>query len=79
MHVEGATGDYHTNLNAKGDTAVEILTRIPKNESEKGLCVKRGAYKLWLMFISLVYDFCFLHIKAVDDAGHDKDIEKKVF
>lgn len=23
------------------------------------------------------YDFCFLHIKAVDDAGHDKSFEKK--
>eukprot|EP00823_Brevimastigomonas_motovehiculus_P001397 TRINITY_DN11918_c0_g1_i1.p1 TRINITY_DN11918_c0_g1~~TRINITY_DN11918_c0_g1_i1.p1 ORF type:complete len:484 (-),score=52.83 TRINITY_DN11918_c0_g1_i1:428-1879(-) len=25
------------------------------------------------------YDFGFLHVKAVDDAGHDKDIKKKVF
>ncbi|TMW68629.1 hypothetical protein Poli38472_006097 [Pythium oligandrum] len=24
------------------------------------------------------YEFCFLHIKAVDDAGHDKDVAKKI-
>jgi len=24
------------------------------------------------------YDFGFLHVKAVDDAGHDKSLEKKV-
>lgn len=24
------------------------------------------------------YDFGFCHLKAVDDAGHDKDAEKKV-
>ena len=24
------------------------------------------------------YDFGFLHIKAVDDAGHDKSLEKKI-
>lgn len=25
-----------------------------------------------------IYDFGFVHFKAVDDAGHDKNIEKKV-
>jgi 2,3-bisphosphoglycerate-independent phosphoglycerate mutase len=24
------------------------------------------------------YDFGFVHVKAVDDAGHDKDLQKKV-
>lgn len=24
------------------------------------------------------FNFCFLHIKAVDDAGHDKSCEKKI-
>lgn len=28
-------------------------------------------------FASPMYDFGFIHIKAVDDAGHDRDLEKK--
>ncbi|RLN72042.1 hypothetical protein BBJ28_00006736 [Nothophytophthora sp. Chile5] len=48
----GATGDYHTNLNAKAATALEIL--------------RRGDV-----------DFGFVHVKAVDDAGHDRDVAKK--
>uniref|UniRef100_A0AAV1V0S4 Metalloenzyme domain-containing protein n=1 Tax=Peronospora matthiolae TaxID=2874970 RepID=A0AAV1V0S4_9STRA len=49
----GATGDYHTNLCSKAETALELLR---SNE----------------------YDFGFVHVKAVDDAGHDRDVEKKV-
>lgn len=46
--MEGATGDYNTNLLNKGIKALELLgTEI---------------------------DFIFLHIKAVDDAGHDKSL-----
>ncbi|KAJ8656981.1 hypothetical protein O0I10_007315 [Lichtheimia ornata] len=53
IKVEGATGDYHTNFQAKADAAVENLT-------------------------SSKYDFGFLHIKAVDDAGHDRNVPLKV-
>ena len=49
----GATGDYHTNLCSKAETALKLLR---SNE----------------------YDFGFVHVKAVDDAGHDRDVEKKV-
>jgi 2,3-diphosphopglycerate-independent phosphoglycerate mutase len=49
----GATGDYHTNLLSKADTALALL---------------RGGE----------FDFGFVHVKAVDDAGHDRDVAKKV-
>jgi len=49
----GATGDYHTNLNSKADTALKT-------------------------FQTRQYDFGFVHVKAVDDAGHDKNVEEKV-
>jgi hypothetical protein len=55
FQVEGATGDYHTNLSAKKDALVKHLT--PADSS---------------------YTFGFLHVKAVDDAGHDKNRELKV-
>ncbi|KAL1933541.1 hypothetical protein VTP01DRAFT_7631 [Rhizomucor pusillus] len=53
IQVPGATGDYHTNFQAKTNAAVENLTQGK-------------------------YDFGFLHIKAVDDAGHDRNISLKV-
>eukprot|EP00002_Diphylleia_rotans_P033821 TRINITY_DN7228_c0_g1_i1.p1 TRINITY_DN7228_c0_g1~~TRINITY_DN7228_c0_g1_i1.p1 ORF type:complete len:443 (-),score=62.61 TRINITY_DN7228_c0_g1_i1:1490-2818(-) len=53
--VPGTTGDYHTNVDAKGAKAVEIL------------CDQ-----------SSPYDFAFVHIKAVDDAGHDKNLPLKI-
>lgn len=53
VKAPGATGDYHTNLLSKAETALHML-----GEGE--------------------YDFGFVHVKAVDDAGHDRDVEKKV-
>jgi 2,3-diphosphopglycerate-independent phosphoglycerate mutase len=53
VKAPGATGDYHTNLLSKAETALYML-----GEGE--------------------YDFGFVHVKAVDDAGHDRDVEKKV-
>lgn len=50
--MEGATGDYNTNLLNKGLKALELLTTD--------------------------IDFIFLHIKAVDDAGHDKSLKRKI-
>ncbi|KAI8338660.1 2,3-bisphosphoglycerate-independent phosphoglycerate mutase-domain-containing protein [Chlamydoabsidia padenii] len=52
LQVQGATGDYFTNFEAKGNAAVQALG----NEH---------------------YDFGFLHIKAVDDAGHDRNVDYK--
>eukprot|EP00475_Leptophrys_vorax_P004817 TRINITY_DN12883_c0_g1_i2.p1 TRINITY_DN12883_c0_g1~~TRINITY_DN12883_c0_g1_i2.p1 ORF type:complete len:454 (-),score=118.01 TRINITY_DN12883_c0_g1_i2:59-1420(-) len=51
----GATGDYHTNLNAKAEALVETFFKSEKD-----------------------YKFGFLHVKAVDDAGHDKNWDLKV-
>jgi len=57
--VKGATGDYHTNLDAKADAFMQYITATRNNGEEE------------------VYDFGFLHIKAVDDASHDGNIEMK--
>ncbi|RHY88976.1 hypothetical protein DYB35_002533 [Aphanomyces astaci] len=51
--VEGATGDYHTNLLNKANAALDC-------------------------FRDRTYDFGFVHVKAVDDAGHDRDVHMKV-
>lgn len=53
VKAPGATGDYHTNLMSKAETALHMLGEG-------------------------VYDFGFVHVKAVDDAGHDRDVDKKV-
>lgn len=53
VKAPGATGDYHTNLISKAETALHML-----GQGE--------------------YDFAFVHVKAVDDAGHDRDVAKKV-
>ncbi|EGC30367.1 hypothetical protein DICPUDRAFT_157906 [Dictyostelium purpureum] len=55
VDAPGATGDYHTNLQAKADTLLENLLE----DSNK-------------------YQFGFLHVKAVDDAGHDKNAPLKI-
>lgn len=52
VEVEGTTGYYDSDLNAKARKAAEKL---------KG-----------------DYDFGFVHVKATDDAGHDKDHQIKV-
>ncbi|CEI87497.1 hypothetical protein RMCBS344292_01908 [Rhizopus microsporus] len=54
IKVPGATGDYSTDFNAKGQACIQYIT------SDK-------------------YDFGFCHLKAVDDAGHDKDVQKKIY
>lgn len=53
VQVEGATGDYHTDLTAKARAAYDLLYR-------KG------------------YEFCFLHVKPFDEAGHDSCIERRL-
>ncbi|RKP09793.1 2,3-bisphosphoglycerate-independent phosphoglycerate mutase-domain-containing protein [Thamnocephalis sphaerospora] len=53
--VPGATGDYHTNVMAKGVAAVDKLLSHDD-----------------------LFDFAFVHIKAVDDAGHDRNLDYKI-
>ncbi len=53
VDVPGATGDYHTNLPAKGQSAAAHIAQDQ-------------------------YDLGFVHVKAVDDAGHDRNVELKV-
>ena len=55
VEVDGATGDVHSNHQAKFDTAIGLL----KNSQEG-------------------YNFGFLHIKAIDDLGHDKNFTDRV-
>ncbi|KAI8071678.1 2,3-bisphosphoglycerate-independent phosphoglycerate mutase-domain-containing protein [Gongronella butleri] len=52
LHVPGATGDYHTDFNAKARAAIANIQQH--------------------------YDFGFLHLKAVDETGHDRDANLKV-
>jgi len=55
VKAKGATGDYHTNLQSKGQTLVDTF-------------MKEGCD----------YTFGFIHVKAVDDAGHDRNVGLKV-
>ena len=47
---------------------------VAKNLKKKGKFVVTLETKLLFL---LEYDFGFMHIKAVDDAGHDKSLEIK--
>ena len=53
IEVPGATGDIHSNHQAKFDAAVEQLNNN-------------------------LFDFGFLHIKAIDDLAHDKNIFDRI-
>lgn len=63
LEVAGATGDYRSDFRAKAARMVRALTNRP-DEGESD--------------VSDTYDFGFLHIKAVDDASHDRDMPLKV-
>ncbi|MCO5563528.1 hypothetical protein L7F22_017172 [Adiantum nelumboides] len=74
LEAPGATGDYRTLLTSKAIAISEALAAptscvpcifIPGSDN---LCPGRGEG----------YDFGFLHVKAVDDAGHDKATALKV-
>lgn len=58
VSVPGATGDYHTILDAKARLCVSRLREPGSPEAQT--------------------EFAFLHIKAVDDAGHDRDVARKI-
>ena len=59
LPVEGATGDYHTRLSRKAARAARALGGEAPSCSRSGMNGKEP------------YDFCFLHVKGIDDAGHD--------
>ncbi|CAM6097656.1 unnamed protein product [Calypogeia fissa] len=74
LDTPGATGDYRTLLMSKATAIASALAApsksppsifVPGKEDLKPGC-------------SGGYEFGFLHIKAIDDAGHDKAVELKV-
>lgn len=74
LEAPGATGDYRTLLTSKATAIAKALAApmdpapqifVPGDDSLRAGCA--GGY-----------DFGFLHIKAVDDAGHDKSTGLKV-
>ncbi|QDZ24151.1 phosphoglycerate mutase [Chloropicon primus] len=63
VSAPGATGDYHTNLTPKMDTIVDALSWGATGESgDQGEAGSRMG---------------FLHVKAVDDASHDGNVDLK--
>eukprot|EP00158_Paraphelidium_tribonemae_P005696 Partr_v1_DN27468_c5_g1_i4_m72248 putative 2,3bisphosphoglycerate-in-dependent phosphoglycerate len=66
--LEAATGDYHTDIDLKGRCAFDILyNRLPHTSPFRSL-----------PFLNARYQFGFLHVKAVDDAGHDGNLDMKI-
>lgn len=68
LDVPSATGDYHTDLAAKAAAAADALLgpcsgRRPTTTNSNANEMKSGA--------ACPFNFVFLHVKAVDDAGHD--------
>jgi len=61
LSCAGATGDYHTDLLSKANSAVAALTKL--NDDESALDDS---------------SLCFIHVKAVDDCGHDRNVEGKI-
>lgn len=68
LEAPGATGDYRTLLTSKATAIAKALSApsqscpqvfVPGEDEHKAGCPDG-------------YDFGFLHIKAIDDAGHDK-------
>ena len=66
LPVEGATGDYHTRLSRKAARAARALGGEAPSCSRSGMNGKEP------------YDFCFLHVKGIDDAGHDGNLALKI-
>lgn len=68
LEAPGATGDYRTLLTSKV-TAISNALSAPLNSSTRVFVPGGDEHKPGR---SDGYDFGFLHIKAIDDAGHDK-------
>lgn len=65
IDVEGTTGYYNSNLDNKFAKALELFKSTGSSDKDCETEVKN-------------YDFGFIHIKAVDDAGHDKNLGIKI-
>ncbi|KAH7532837.1 hypothetical protein FEM48_Zijuj04G0064800 [Ziziphus jujuba var. spinosa] len=68
LEAPGATGDYRTLLTSKA-TAIAKALSAPLQSSPNVFVPGEDEHKPGH---SDGYDFGFLHIKAIDDAGHDK-------
>ncbi|KVI08991.1 uncharacterized protein LOC112502767 [Cynara cardunculus var. scolymus] len=68
LEAPGATGDYRTLLTSKA-TAIAKALSAPMQPCPNVFVPGEDEHKPGL---SDGYDFGFLHIKAIDDAGHDK-------
>ncbi|KAH6803071.1 Cofactor-independent phosphoglycerate mutase [Perilla frutescens var. frutescens] len=68
LEAPGATGDYRTLLTSKA-TAIARALSAPSNSCPNVFVPGEDEHKPGK---SDGYDFGFLHIKAIDDAGHDK-------
>lgn len=68
LEAPGATGDYRTLLTSKA-TAIAKALSAPSQSCPRVFVPGEDEHKAGP---SDGYDFGFLHIKAIDDAGHDK-------
>ncbi|XP_010528453.1 PREDICTED: uncharacterized protein LOC104805546 [Tarenaya hassleriana] len=68
LEAPGATGDYRTLLTSKAIAIANALS-APSNKCPNVFVPGEDEHKPGR---SDGYDFGFLHIKAIDDAGHDK-------
>lgn len=68
LEAPGATGDYRTLLTSKS-TAIAAALSAPLNSCPNVFIPGEDEHKPGR---TDGYDFGFLHIKAIDDAGHDK-------
>ncbi|XP_042058021.1 probable 2,3-bisphosphoglycerate-independent phosphoglycerate mutase [Salvia splendens] len=68
LEASGATGDYRTLLTSKSD-AIDRALSAPSKSSPNVFVPGEDEHKPGRPD---GYDFGFLHIKAIDDAGHDK-------
>ncbi|KAJ7517027.1 hypothetical protein O6H91_21G009000 [Diphasiastrum complanatum] len=74
LEAPGATGDYRTLLTSKAVAIARALAApldVPPNVFVPGEYDSKPGWPGG-------YDFGFLHIKAIDDAGHDKAVMLKV-
>jgi 2,3-bisphosphoglycerate-independent phosphoglycerate mutase len=72
LEAPGATGDYHTDVASKLRTAAAGLAGGGDNEPKAEAGQQQPAPA------ASKYRFAFVHVKAVDDAGHDRDRALKV-
>eukprot|EP00762_Andalucia_godoyi_P007104 ANDGO_01837.mRNA.1 2 len=72
----GTTGDYDSNLMMKGRAAIQLFHHRTVS-SAPSVYLPSAEETDMLSPISGPVDFVFLHVKCVDDAGHDGSVEIK--